>query len=115
MPSLAAIKRVIGLREQPEIIHVYVPHMEYGHTHKHSLKRARQTHWKIRNDKEEPAYSSKKGSTAQIWAERLVSCLKRGPSNMNGYSFKQVDPDMTEIAAGVNFNPNCKYAAESLY
>ena len=34
---------------------------------------------------------------------------------MNEYSFKQTDPDMTEIAVGVSFNPNRKYAAESLY
>ena len=34
---------------------------------------------------------------------------------MNGYSFKQMGPDMTETAVGVNFNPNSKYAAESLY
>ena len=34
---------------------------------------------------------------------------------MNEYSFKQMDPDMTEIAVGVNYNPDNKYAAESLY
>ena len=71
---------------------VYVPYMEYGRTHKHSPKRARQTHREIRHKNAEPAYSSKKGSAVQVWAGRVVSCLKRGPSNMNEYSFQQMDP-----------------------
>ena len=66
-------------------MHVYVPYIQYGRTHKHSLKRARQTHRKIRNKKAEPADSSKKGIAVQVWAD-LVSCLKRGPSNMSEYS-----------------------------
>ena len=60
MPSLAATKRVIIFKEEPEIIHVYVPYMEYERTHKHSLQRARQTHRKIRDNEAEPAYSSEK-------------------------------------------------------
>ena len=36
------IQRVIFFDEEPE--------MEYGRTHKHSFKRARQTHRKIRNN-----------------------------------------------------------------
>ena len=79
--------RVIFVNEEPEMMHVYAPYIEYGRTHKHSPKRARQTHRKIRNNKAEPAYSSKKGSAVQVWADRVVSCLKRGPSNMNEYVF----------------------------
>ena len=42
VPVLAATKRVISFNDQPEIIYVYVSYMEC--THKHGLKRARQTH-----------------------------------------------------------------------
>ena len=38
-------------------MYVYVPYIEYGRTHKHSIKCARQAHRKIRNNKAEPAYS----------------------------------------------------------
>ena len=34
---------------------------------------------------------------------------------MSTYSFKQTDPNRAEIAVGVNFRPDSKYAAESLY
>ena len=43
VPVLAATKRVLSFNGQPGIIYVYVSYMEYGRTHKHSLKRARQT------------------------------------------------------------------------
>ena len=59
VPSLAATKKVLSFNDQPEIIYVYVSHMEYGRIHKHSLRRARQTHEKIRRNKALPAYSSK--------------------------------------------------------
>ena len=59
VPSLAATKRIFSFNGQPEIIYVYVPYVEYGCTHKHGLKRARQTHEKIRRNKAQPAYSSK--------------------------------------------------------
>ena len=45
--SLAATKNVLSFNDQPEIIYVYVSYMEYGRTHKHSLRRARQTHDKF--------------------------------------------------------------------
>ena len=58
VPVLAATKRVLSFNDQPEIIYVYVSYMEYGRTHKHSLKRARQTHDKIKNNQALPAYSN---------------------------------------------------------
>ena len=57
VPNLAAMQRILSFNDQLEIMYVYVPYMEYGRTHKHSLKRARQTHEKIRK-KAQPAYSS---------------------------------------------------------
>ena len=51
VPSLAATKKGLSFNDQPEIIYVYVSYMEYGRTHKHSLRRARQTHDKIRGNK----------------------------------------------------------------
>ena len=63
-----------------------VPYMEYGRTHKHSLKRARQTRDIIRKNKAQPAYSSeavKKGSAVQVWLDQTVSCLKKGPPRMS--------------------------------
>ena len=76
------MQRMLSFNDQPEIMHVNAPYMEYGRTHKHSLKRARQTHEKIRKNKAQPAYSSeagKKGSAVQVWMDQVVSCLKRGP------------------------------------
>ena len=77
MPSLAAVQRVVTFSDEPEIMHVYVPYMEHGRTHKHSLKRARRTHRKVRKAKAEPSYPSKKDSAVQVWADRVVSCLER--------------------------------------
>ena len=34
---------------------------------------------------------------------------------MYEYSFKQLDPNETEISVGRNFNPNSRYAANSLF
>ena len=51
VPSLAATKKVLSFNEQPEVVYVYVSYIEYGRTHKHSLRRARQTHDKIRRNK----------------------------------------------------------------
>ena len=92
VPSLAAAKRVLSFNDQPEIIYVYVSYMGYGRTHKHSLRRARQTHENIRKNKAQPAYSSKpfkKGSAVQVWLDQAVSCLKKGPSpsRMHEYVF----------------------------
>ena len=118
VPSLAAMQRIFSSSDQPEILHVHVPYMEYGCTHKHSLKRARQTHEKIRKNKAQPAYPSKTittGSTVQVWLDQAVSCLKMGPPHVSEYSFKQMDPKETEIAVGENFRLGSKYAAESLY
>ena len=118
VPSLAATKKVLSFREQPEVIYVYVSYMEYGRTHKHSLRRARQTHEKIRMNKALPAYSSKphkRSSAGQVWLDQAVSCLKKGPSHMNEYSFKQMDPSEIETAVGKNFNHNSPYAANSVY
>ena len=56
VPSLATMQRIISFNDQPEIMHVYVPYTEYGRTHKHSLKHARQTHEHIRKNKAQPAY-----------------------------------------------------------
>ena len=87
VPSLAATKRVLSFNDQPEIIYVYVPYMEYGRAHKHNLKRARQAHEKIKRNKALPAYSSKpfkEGSALQVWLDQAVPCLKKGPS---AYSF----------------------------
>ena len=87
----------------------YVPYMEYGRTHKHGFTRARQTHERIQKNKAQPAYSSKpfkKGSAIQVWLDQAVSCLKKGPSHMNEYSFKHMDPKEAEAATGKNFNPD---------
>ena len=86
VPSLAAMQRILSFNDQPEIMHVYVPYMEYGRTHKHSLKRARQTHERIRKNKAQPAYPSKaikKGSAVQVWLDQAVSCLQKGPPHMS--------------------------------
>ena len=118
VPSLAAAKRVLSFNDQPEIIYVYVSYMGYGRTHKHSLRRARQTHENIRKNKAQPAYSSKpfkKGSAVQVWLDQAVSCLKKGPSHMHEYSFKRMDPAETETSVGKNFNHNSPYAANSIY
>ena len=118
VPSLAAMKKVLSFNDQPEIIYVYVPYMEYGRTHKHSLRRARQTHEKIRRNKALPAYSSKpfkKGSAVQVWFDQAVSCLTKGPSHMHEYSFKYMDPAETEAAVGKNFNHNSPFAANSIF
>ena len=118
VPSLAATKKVLSFNDQPEIIYVYVSYMEYGRTHKHSLRRARQTHEKIRRNKALPAYPSqpfKKGSAVQVWLDQSVPCLKKGPSHMHEYSFKQMDPAETEPAVGKNFNQNNPYAANSIF
>ena len=112
VPSLAAIRRNITFNEQPEIMHVYVPVIVYGRTHKHSLKRARRTHEKIRNNKAQPAYSSKTGSAEQVWMDKAVECLVQGSSYMGEYSFKQMDPKETETAVGENSNPDSNYRIE---
>ena len=96
VPSLAATKKALSFNDQPEIIYVYVSYMEYGRTHKHSLRRARQTHEKIRRNKALPAYSSKphkRSSASQVWLDQAVSCLKKGPSHMHEYPFRQMDPN----------------------
>ena len=101
VPALAATKRVISF-DQPEIIYVYVSYMEYGRTRKHSLKRARQTHDKTKNNRALPAYSNKphkKGSELQVWLDQAVSCLKQGSSYVH-VGFKQMDPAETETAVG---------------
>ena len=118
VPSLAATKRVLSFNDQPEIVYVYISYMEYGRTHKQSLRRARQTHEKIRHNTALPAYSSKpfkKGSAVQVWLDRAVSCLKKGPSHMREYSIKQMDPAETETAVGKNFSHNNPYAANSIF
>ena len=94
VPSLAAMKKVLSFSDQPEIIYVYVSYMEYGRTHKHSLRRARQTHENIRRNKALPAYSSKpfkKGSAVQVWLDQAVPCLTKGPSHMHEYVFVQAN------------------------
>ena len=111
-------EKILSFNEQPEIIYVYVSYMEYGSTHKHSLRRARQTHEKVRINSALPAYSNKphkRSSAGQVWLDQAVSCLKKGPSHMNEYSFKQMDPNETETAVGKNFNHNSPYAANSIY
>ena len=57
----------------------------------------------------------KKSSAGQVWLDQAVSCLKKGPSHMHEYSFKQMDPNETETAVGKNFNHNSPYAANSIY
>ena len=59
VPSLAATKKVLSFHDHPDITYVYVSYMEYGRTHKHSLRRARQTHEKIRMNKASRADSSR--------------------------------------------------------
>ena len=118
VPSLAATKMVLSFHDPPEIIYLYVSYMEYGSTHNHILRRARQTHEKIRMNKALPAYSSKphkRSSAGKVWLDQAVSCLKKGPSHMNEYSFKQMDPHEAETAVGKNFNHNSPYAANSKY
>ena len=86
VPSLAATKRVLSFQDAPGIIYVYISHMEYGSTHNHILRRARNTHEKIRMNKALPAYSSKphkRSSAGKAWLDKAVSCLKKGPSHMN--------------------------------
>ena len=75
VPSVVAIKRIITFSDQPEILLVYVPYMEYGRTHQHSRRRARQTHQKIRNNVAKPVHSSKKRSAVQVVATRAVRSL----------------------------------------
>ena len=41
-------ERVLSFNEHPGTIYVYVSYMENGRTHKHSLKRDRQTHENIK-------------------------------------------------------------------
>ena len=117
VPNSAAMKKVLSFNDQSEFIYVYVSYMEYGRTHKHSLRRARQTHGKIRRNKARLAYSSKpfkKGSAVQVWLDQAVLCRTNGPSHMHGYSFKQMDLAETETAVGENFNHNSPYAANSI-
>ena len=119
VPSLAATKGVLPFNDQPEIIYVYVPYMEYGRTHKHGLKRARQ-HTnilkEIKHSLPTPVNRLKMvRSAVQVWLDQAVSCFKKGPSHMHEYSFKQIDPNETETAVGKNFNPNSRYAANSLF
>ncbi len=83
VPSLAAVRRRITFSDQPEIMHVYVPVIMYGLTHKHSLKRARRTHEMIRNNKAQPAYSSKTGSAEQVWIDKACDSLAQGSSCTN--------------------------------
>ena len=81
VPSLAATKKVLSFYDQPEIIYVNVSYMEYGRTHKHSLRRARQTHDNIRRNTALLAYSNKphkKSSAGQVWLDQAISCLKKG-------------------------------------
>ena len=92
VPSLAATKKRLPFNDQPEVIYVYVSYMDYGRTHKHSLRRARQTHENTQRNKALPAYSSKpfkKGRAVQVWLGQAVSCLKKGPSRMHEYVFVQ--------------------------
>lgn len=65
VPSLAATKRIITFNDQPDIVHIYVPVIIYGRTHKHALRRARRTHEKIRRNEAQPAYSTISGSAEQ--------------------------------------------------
>ena len=118
VPSLAATKRMLSFNDQPEIIYVYVTYMEYGRTHKHSPRRARQTHENIRRNKAQSAYSSspfKEGSAVQVWLDQAVSCLKKVPSHMHEYAFKQMDPAGTETAVDKDFNHNSPYAISSIF
>ena len=110
VPVLAATKRVLSFNDQPEIIYVYVSHMEYGRTHKHSLKRARQPREHIKNNQALPAYSNKphkKGSGLQIWLDQAVSCLKKGSSFMREDSFRQMDPAKTKNCRWQYYVPRC--------
>ena len=82
---------------------MYVWYMGRGRTHKHSLKRARQTHNKIKTNQALPAYSNKphkKGSELQVWLCQAVSCLKKGSSYVHEDSLRQMDPAKTETAVG---------------
>ena len=108
-PSLAAVRRRIIFNDQPEIMHVYVPVIVYGRTHKHSLKRARRTHEKIRNNKAQPAYSSKTGSAEQVWIDKACESLAQGSSYMGDNSFKRMDPNKPETTVGENYNPDNDY------
>ena len=118
MPSLAATKKVLSFQDAPEIIYVYISYMEYGSTRNHILRRARRTHETIRKNKALPAYSSKphmRSNAGKAWLDKAVSCLKKGPSHMSEYPFKQMGPKETETAAGNSFNSNSPYAANSKY
>ena len=80
VPSLAATKKVLSFSDQLEFIYVYVSYMEYGRTHEHSLRRARQTHDKVRRNKALPAYSSKphkKSSAVQVWLDSSIMSEER--------------------------------------
>ena len=82
------------------------------------MRRARRTHEKIRKNKALPAYSNKphiRRNAGKAWLDKAVSCLKKGPSHMSEYSFKQMGPQETETAAGNNLNSNSPYAANSEY
>ena len=96
-------------------MYVYVPVIVYGRTHKHSLKRARRTHEKIRNNKAQPAYSSKKGSAEQVWMDQAYGSLVQGPSYMGEYTFKHMDPKETETAVGQNVKPDSFHNKKNPY
>ena len=75
-------------------------------------------HMKRLGEIQQPAYSSKpfkKGRAVQVWLDQAVLCLKKRPSHMHEYSFKQMDPAETETAVGKNFNHNSPYAASSIF
>ena len=106
VPSLAATQKVLSFQDAPEVIHVYISYMEYGSTHNHILRRARRTHEQIRKNKALLAYSNKphmRSNAGKAWLDKAVSCLKKGPSHMSEYSFKQMDPKEIETAVGKSF------------
>jgi hypothetical protein len=59
----------------------------------------------IRNNKAQPAYSSKTGSAEQVWIDKACDSLAQGSSYTNDNLLRQMNPNNTETAIGENYNP----------
>ena len=110
VPSLAAIRRGVTYNDDPEIIFVYVDYIDYGRTHRHSLKHARLTHQKIRDGRAIPAYSLKGQHPINVWLDKAVKGII--DPDAEHLPFKKMDPNKTETGVLHNFtiDPKIYYA-----
>ena len=98
VPSLAALKRKVNYNEDPEIILVYVDYMEYGRTHRHSLRRARLTHQRIRDGRAMPAYPKKPNRSINVWVDQAVRRLINPDIEQ---PFIKTGPNMSETGVSI--------------